>query len=439
MTLQPSLPSPQNGANAQSAKTSAKSPFENSDSRDSGEKSKTGDAFRSLVELMTGKAAKKTENSNSHENASEVKDENGEALELSKSQKKLAEFLEKKPIASEAEASLEMGADVDGKDKVPTESPVLELGERQVEAEEALKLSQVAPEPQNGKAKSALINDAEAKTPPQNWRVKAAESETTQEADASATVKDKPVKDGERLFSRFSVPTTTEARLDKSARAVSEALGAAGEKAFSVVRTETHFAPTAGLSPIGQVGKAMVLDLTAAGSAPATDPAANPFANLKPRSEALRVLDIQLHPSDLGKVRVSMRLVGAVVEVRVETETARTAQLLEQNRTTLDKLLTGAGYKAENITVVAIGERPTVQVSANGNAAPPTDSSAGQQAEGGGAGQSAGGQASEGQASGGESSNEQAGGVVTSEMQGFDVNGDASDELPQTNSSGLTL
>ena len=150
---------------------------------------------------------------------------------------------------------------------------------------------------------------------------------------------------------------------------------------FTVLKQETHFAPvdmleTAGAAagPLGtgtansvlkQIGDAISNSLNGqSASNPESSLDAQLGGNLRLHrsGDALRVLDIQLHPADLGKVRLSVRLNDNNVEVRIEATKAATAQMLENNQQELNKLLQKAGYHADRISIVAIDEKGASQI-----------------------------------------------------------------------------
>ena len=166
------------------------------------------------------------------------------------------------------------------------------------------------------------------------------------------------------LFDAYSVETKSVSAFDKIVPVVKEAVLTPSQKAlrdgFTVLRQETHFAPTASIeasniatanSVFQQIGTAIANDLMSPSSAKADGPAtSNPAQPAQPGGfrvasggDALRVLDIQLHPADLGKVRLSIRLNDTSVDVRVEASNAATAKILEGNKQLLDQMLSKAG------------------------------------------------------------------------------------------------
>jgi flagellar hook-length control protein FliK len=165
---------------------------------------------------------------------------------------------------------------------------------------------------------------------------------------------------------------------------------------FSVLKQETHFAPVdmvetltgtqsqTGLSVADSVMKQIGDAISKGLDAPAArSESAQSFNSAEPQTSALRlhrsgdllrVLDIQLHPADLGKVRLSVRLNDNNVEVRIEASKTETAKMLQSNQGELNRLLQRAGYQADHISVVAVDDRGASQI-----LPPSTSDSLGQQ------------------------------------------------------------
>ncbi|WP_319532063.1 flagellar hook-length control protein FliK [uncultured Cohaesibacter sp.] len=185
------------------------------------------------------------------------------------------------------------------------------------------------------------------------------------------------------LFDAYSVETKSVSAFDKIVPVVKEAVLTPSQKAlrdgFTVLRQETHFAPTATVDTSSmatantvfqQIGTAIANDLAPAGQAK-PDSAASSSSSQQTNTggfrvtsggDALKVLDIQLHPADLGRVRLSIRLNDTNVDVRVEVTNASTAKILEGNKQLLDQLLSKAGYRADHISIVAIDEKSGSQI-----------------------------------------------------------------------------
>ncbi|WP_439529105.1 flagellar hook-length control protein FliK [Pannonibacter sp.] len=166
------------------------------------------------------------------------------------------------------------------------------------------------------------------------------------------------------LFARFAVApeevsvTAGEARSGDSQRA----MAAVGQ--VRVLREETHFAPSLRLSPLQQVGEAIIGALSEPRPAPSAQGSANAglfsAASTRPM---VKVLEIQLQPMELGSVKVSLRLIGDRVEVVMSAQNPDTVELLKQDRQLLDQMLRAVGQKADTITIQAAGDdRPMFQV-----------------------------------------------------------------------------
>lgn len=72
---------------------------------------------------------------------------------------------------------------------------------------------------------------------------------------------------------------------------------------------------------------------------------------LKPSENALRVLNVQLHPVELGVVTVKMRLSGDQIEMELHAHNEETADLLRKDAEKLSGLLRTSGYRADIVTV----------------------------------------------------------------------------------------
>ncbi|OZA00982.1 MAG: hypothetical protein B7X99_02345 [Rhizobiales bacterium 17-65-6] len=66
----------------------------------------------------------------------------------------------------------------------------------------------------------------------------------------------------------------------------------------------------------------------------------------------LRLLDIQLNPSDLGTVTVRMRLSDQGLDVRISASNPATARMLQADQARLGDLLKSQGIEGANVTVV---------------------------------------------------------------------------------------
>jgi flagellar hook-length control protein FliK len=73
--------------------------------------------------------------------------------------------------------------------------------------------------------------------------------------------------------------------------------------------------------------------------------------SIKASESALRILNLQLHPADLGMVTIKMRLAGSSLEMELHVEREETAQLLRHDSEKLSALLRGSGYRPDAISV----------------------------------------------------------------------------------------
>ncbi|MBZ6078575.1 flagellar hook-length control protein FliK [Microvirga puerhi] len=72
---------------------------------------------------------------------------------------------------------------------------------------------------------------------------------------------------------------------------------------------------------------------------------------LRPSEGVLRVLNIQLHPAELGVVTVKMRLSGENLEMELHTSNGETADILRTDMEKLSSLLRTSGYRPDVISV----------------------------------------------------------------------------------------
>jgi flagellar hook-length control protein FliK len=79
------------------------------------------------------------------------------------------------------------------------------------------------------------------------------------------------------------------------------------------------------------------------------------LTNFKPSEGVVRILNIELHPAELGVVTVKMRLSGEKLEMELHAKHAETAELLKRDSEKLSGLLRTAGYKPDGLTIHATG------------------------------------------------------------------------------------
>ncbi|MCB5177751.1 flagellar hook-length control protein FliK [Microvirga lenta] len=78
-----------------------------------------------------------------------------------------------------------------------------------------------------------------------------------------------------------------------------------------------------------------------------------PSNTIRPSDGVLRMLDIQLHPAELGVVTVKMRLAGDRLEMELHASSDETAELLRKDSEKLSSLLRTSGYRPDVVTVHA--------------------------------------------------------------------------------------
>ncbi|MBF9232609.1 flagellar hook-length control protein FliK [Microvirga alba] len=79
------------------------------------------------------------------------------------------------------------------------------------------------------------------------------------------------------------------------------------------------------------------------------------LATMRPSEAAVRVLNIQLHPVELGLVTVKMRLSGEKLEMELHVSSDETAQILRRDSEKLSSLLRTAGYRPDSLTIHTAG------------------------------------------------------------------------------------
>ncbi|HQS49404.1 MAG: hypothetical protein B7Y12_15960 [Rhizobiales bacterium 24-66-13] len=97
---------------------------------------------------------------------------------------------------------------------------------------------------------------------------------------------------------------------------------------------------------VRQVAEAISSEMSSLGAPDSADTA------MGLRAGPVRVLEIQLHPDDLGTVNVRMRLTPQGLEVRLRASNPDTARMLEQDRAALGEILRSAGYQPGDIQII---------------------------------------------------------------------------------------
>ncbi|MEP9375406.1 flagellar hook-length control protein FliK [Aquabacter sp. CN5-332] len=95
-----------------------------------------------------------------------------------------------------------------------------------------------------------------------------------------------------------------------------------------------------------------VSDAIGAEIARMTNPAAAAAGDLARAQGPVRLLDIQLNPSDLGIVTVRLRSSASGLEVKLQASNPETARLLKQDQARLAEMLRSEGVEAADVSVV---------------------------------------------------------------------------------------
>lgn len=231
------------------------------------------------------------------------------------------------------------------------------------------------------------------------------------------------------LFSEFAVNGGRVS--DKGLQSTGTPLPKVTAASVKILRQETHFAPTLRLSPVQQIGAEITSALKAEAIPSGRDQAS---LTIKPEGQAVKALEIQLRPAELGTVKVTLKIVGDTVEVALRTSNPETAELLKQDRQMLDQMLRATGYKADSITILAGDERPQMTTAQSQTA---SGSSAGQDHT---QGNPAFGQTSrDGAAEKGDPENSRSANEELSPTEDDARNGTDEDHQPDTRSNGVYL
>ena len=138
---------------------------------------------------------------------------------------------------------------------------------------------------------------------------------------------------------------------DRSAKEQAENSLSATDRTASVAANEPPHSPVSIPTPAHQVAgqilaAAHIVESEAAGSVGVAAP--QPTA-----SGVVKVLRLELQPTDLGTITIRLALKQDGLDIRVEASRHDTARLLQQDQDSLAKLLTSAGYRIDGMTVVS--------------------------------------------------------------------------------------
>jgi Flagellar hook-length control protein FliK len=125
-----------------------------------------------------------------------------------------------------------------------------------------------------------------------------------------------------------------------------------------VAKQQIHLAAPGQPSPAGQLAQTIIslagpdkrdASVISAPSKGALDLAGAADASLS--MNRVQTLQVQLEPESLGKVTVTMRLSGARLDLRVETEHSETMQMIGKEKDFLSGKLQAAGYAVETLVI----------------------------------------------------------------------------------------
>ncbi len=117
------------------------------------------------------------------------------------------------------------------------------------------------------------------------------------------------------------------------------------------------------------------------------------LAAAQPSSSAVKTLDLQLEPADLGTVNLKLNLSDGGLEVEVQASQSSTRDLLEKDKQELTNRLTDTGYTVTGVDISLTASSSTASSFADQSAAGQSSSS---QTSGGSGQGSSGSQAQDG-------------------------------------------
>jgi hypothetical protein len=128
-----------------------------------------------------------------------------------------------------------------------------------------------------------------------------------------------------------------------------------------VIKVETSFAPPTSPTITVQLSNIIIEKLQTPVDGPPVI-ASNPRQD--PRPDVVRNLQIQLHPDDLGKIKVAMHLRGDELRVQIEVTTRKVEALLRSDQQALKDILGQAGYDIKDASIsiaLSSADLPTLQ------------------------------------------------------------------------------
>lgn len=122
----------------------------------------------------------------------------------------------------------------------------------------------------------------------------------------------------------------------------------AAEADLRVIKIETSFSPSASTPFVAQVAKIIVDGLEGPFHSPV---AVNGRPVADPRPDVVKSIQIQLHPDDLGKIKVAMHLRGDELRLQIEVASKAVETLLLNDHQTLKDLMGQAGYDIQDASI----------------------------------------------------------------------------------------
>jgi flagellar hook-length control protein FliK len=122
----------------------------------------------------------------------------------------------------------------------------------------------------------------------------------------------------------------------------------AADVELRVIKVETSFPPAASAPFVVQVAKIIADGLDGPGHSPVAV-IGGPVAD--PRPDVVKSLQIQLHPDDLGKIKVAMHLRGDELRLQIEVTNRAVETLLLDDHQALKDLMGQAGYDIKDASI----------------------------------------------------------------------------------------
>lgn len=144
---------------------------------------------------------------------------------------------------------------------------------------------------------------------------------------------------------------------EQNLAAVKAAVVPAKDKVDGVNSTATYI-----LQRVAEAVLAEAKELSGAGRPEAVKAKTDVFSpTFRGPEGVIRILNVEIHPAELGPVTVKMRLSGDRLEMELQARSVETAELLKRDSEKLSSLLRTAGYKPDVLTILLIGNEAQQQ------------------------------------------------------------------------------